>query len=259
MYKGDTACKECVFAKYEGNTQVACATGRLEKFRAAGVNVLECYDEEKEFYVIEDKVCNHFRPLVWQQQHSGKNLRQLVEEESYLKLDILIYVDRFSIPDQTISKILKECQKQTHRVNSVFLVLNRITSSSNRYIQLMVKYNGKFKWKIERVVDTEADQGDAINYAVNHCTGQYYLVVHADNPISIQKDLVEKLHQWVNEDMKSLAMVLPTEPNWSGLIVSRKVHNDYGGNSATIMQNKIAILAAEQKTPQLVQTYKEIF
>ena len=41
--KVHTACKNCMFAVYEDNTQTGCYINRLEKYS----DVLECYDEEK--------------------------------------------------------------------------------------------------------------------------------------------------------------------------------------------------------------------
>jgi len=42
-----TACKDCVFANYIGKTQTDCKLGRIEKFRAKGVDIIEAEDLEE--------------------------------------------------------------------------------------------------------------------------------------------------------------------------------------------------------------------
>lgn len=58
-----TSCKDCVFAAYEGKTQVGCEAGRIESFMEDDY-VIWAYDDEKEFYVV-DALCNYFRPPTW--------------------------------------------------------------------------------------------------------------------------------------------------------------------------------------------------
>ena len=58
-----TACKNCVFAVYDGDTQVDCSMGRISKYQDLGM-VIDAYDEEKEFYVING-ICNVVRQSNW--------------------------------------------------------------------------------------------------------------------------------------------------------------------------------------------------
>ena len=43
----ETSCKECLFAKYEGITQVDCELGKIDMYRKHGTEVAEVYDEYK--------------------------------------------------------------------------------------------------------------------------------------------------------------------------------------------------------------------
>jgi hypothetical protein len=60
-----TACKKCVFAKYENAVQTDCLLGYLDIYRDKKLEVLEVYDDELEFYVINDKKCIGYRENSW--------------------------------------------------------------------------------------------------------------------------------------------------------------------------------------------------
>lgn len=60
-----TPCKNCVFAEYQENTQIGCYTGYLNKYKDAKVEILEAYDEEKEFFIINDRKCISYRENKW--------------------------------------------------------------------------------------------------------------------------------------------------------------------------------------------------
>ena len=47
-----TPCKDCTFAIYEGKTQNGCHLNLLEKYKNKNLEILEAYDEQKEFYII---------------------------------------------------------------------------------------------------------------------------------------------------------------------------------------------------------------
>ena len=51
-----TNCRDCTFSIYEGQTQTGCEANRIDTFRDQGY-LVEAYDEEKEFYLIE-RLCN---------------------------------------------------------------------------------------------------------------------------------------------------------------------------------------------------------
>ena len=65
-----TPCKNCVFAKYEENTQTGCELDYIEKYKNLESEILEVYDNDKEFYVINDKKCLGYREPKWFEQLS---------------------------------------------------------------------------------------------------------------------------------------------------------------------------------------------
>ena len=49
-YNFKTSCKDCVFAEYSDDTQTGCEAKRLQL-----LETVECYDNEKEFFVVGNK------------------------------------------------------------------------------------------------------------------------------------------------------------------------------------------------------------
>jgi len=95
-----TACKDCLFAVYDGNTQTDCSMGRIEKWREKDA-VIEAYDNDKEFFVING-VCNTVRQGNW---NGGVADTELVRKEVVPTFEVFIVADHLS--KDTVDEILK--------------------------------------------------------------------------------------------------------------------------------------------------------
>lgn len=86
-----TSCKNCTFAIYQDKAQVGCLANRIEKFDPS--TVIEAYDDENEFYVI-NRFCNLYRDKVsW---NNGKPDTDKAQDESKVLFDIFINCDKIS-------------------------------------------------------------------------------------------------------------------------------------------------------------------
>lgn len=84
-----TPCKSCVFAKYDNNTQNGCELNYLDKYRTKNASILEAYDDEKEFYIINGKKCMGYRENKWFKQFNLENSDieskiKIYKEKNYL-------------------------------------------------------------------------------------------------------------------------------------------------------------------------------
>ena len=123
-----TSCKDCTFALYNNITQYGCMANRLEKFKDS---ILEAYDQEKEFYVINRK-CNLFRTNKW---NNGIADVELANTESSISFDLLIDCDDAN--NDYIEKIKKEITNLNYPNKRVKIVLYHSRSSSSE-IRLMM-------------------------------------------------------------------------------------------------------------------------
>jgi hypothetical protein len=127
-----TSCKDCAFAIYEENTQTGCAFDRIEKFSK---NIIEAYDNEKEFYVI-DRLCTYFRDKKWGYSLEDKDK---VKEESSISFDIIF--DCNEIGDdyfETIKRFLVDTSYKKYRV---FLAHEYDKSIDDKIIDLSKFFN----------------------------------------------------------------------------------------------------------------------
>lgn len=99
-----TSCKECVCAIYDGNTQTGCIAGRVDKI----ANKFEAYDEDKEFYVIE-QLCNYYRDNKEEYVKYGSTNIKKIQDESKLSFLIYIIIDS-NIEKSQLIKILDEVE-----------------------------------------------------------------------------------------------------------------------------------------------------
>jgi hypothetical protein len=60
-----TPCKNCAFAIYEDKTQKDCGLKYIEIYKQKNQEIIEAYDEEKEFFVINNKKCPGYREQKW--------------------------------------------------------------------------------------------------------------------------------------------------------------------------------------------------
>lgn len=86
----NTSCKECVLAIYEGKTQTGCVANRIEKFKD---DVIEAYDDEKEFYVI-NRLCNFYREDKEKYIKYGKVQLCKIETEAQVSFDVFVQCDQ---------------------------------------------------------------------------------------------------------------------------------------------------------------------
>ena len=133
-----TNCKECLFAIYNKDTQTGCMTNRIDMFRNTprGDVVIEAYDEEKEFYVI-DGLCNYFRQPKW---NDGQPDLEKVQQESQTKFTILIHADE--ITKETLSSITTSIREIDYPTDKISIIISHdIELATEKRIMVRSMYN----------------------------------------------------------------------------------------------------------------------
>jgi hypothetical protein len=105
-----TSCKDCVFAIYNGNTQIGCHAGRLDN-----LDVAECYDEEKEFFVTKNVNCLGFRKQSWLKEDEQIDLAaERAKKELAFSYTVITGAG-------DIHKKLEYLNKQTHKPTATYI------------------------------------------------------------------------------------------------------------------------------------------
>ena len=153
----NTPCKECIFAQYdltgEAPTQTGCNKGMLDKYRKAGTNIIEAYDTDKEFFVLEGRICPFFRDYNWASRiENDENFDETVERmlkfETSLSFHIMIFMQD-SIDD--VKKTLESINKQDKMPVQVTIIRPRNSIVKPKEVtELFV--DSKYRWRAKEFV-----------------------------------------------------------------------------------------------------------
>ncbi len=142
----NTSCKACVFAEYDDITQVGCEAHQLEKFRETA-EVIEAYDEEKEFFVIKGMTCQFHRPQNWKYAKATNRLEQ-ARDEIKLDYDVTIIVDE---AHKSVLPTIETLMKQSKRPNRINIVVVDPTIEFDRETVL----GCSVPWTVETRIENE--------------------------------------------------------------------------------------------------------
>lgn len=134
--KLQTSCKNCTFAIYDNLTQVGCVANRIEKFKDS---VVEAYDNEKEFYVV-NQFCNFYRPLSW---NNGQQDLDKAFGESALDFDIMIDCNNMTVDFKDY--IIKSIQSLTYYKNKTNINLFHEQMAPSEIKSMVLEIYSKFK------------------------------------------------------------------------------------------------------------------
>jgi hypothetical protein len=209
--KIQTNCKDCLFAIYNDKTQVSCATNRIVAF---GNDVVEAYDDDKEFYVI-NRFCNYYRKTTW---NDGEIDFEKLKKETDIPFDLFISAKGLSSNeliqllfnlkyDQTKIRVsvfhhmldnvdMVEIKKLVKLTNCTITACadidkylhNSIIRSNNNYHAVLVNEN---KHKIRDL--------DSINSVINNELKQ--AIIFNLNGIEFVSNIAYKLESLINESI----------------------------------------------------------
>lgn len=167
-----TPCKKCVFATYENNTQTSCFLNLLDKFKNNNIEILEAYDEEKEFYIINDKKCVGYREEKYFESRK-LNEKTLQDKADYvldkLKLNYSITINIQNFTARQLTNISSQISQLSIKPTNLYVI---------RYKQDREKYSYNFienfiskckipKWKIKTILDDKEEYINVLHNVVN--------------------------------------------------------------------------------------------
>ena len=189
-----TSCKECLFATYEGKTQTGCEANRIVKFEDY---VIEAYDDEKEFYVI-DCLCNYHRSPSW---NDGKaDLSKVIDEN---KPTFAIILDTDDITKAKVDSTLKSILDIDYDHDKIVVLLSQgspLSSTKRRLIsRLRSCLSIEHKFWASVVINLDLKLRDVETFRrtrrqshfIKTCIGQ-----------GIPRDAFNRIHEALNETLK---------------------------------------------------------
>lgn len=245
----ETPCKTCVFAKYRGDTQYGCAFDRVEKFRRQGIEVIEAFDKQKEFFVIKT-VCRAHRDKKspWAMKNPGSDRKEICRKELTMDFDVVIVMDdRHEVAD--VEKTIESLKAQTLLPMHVTVVLHRDGVQTND-IRKLLPGDWVVKVVMERTEDGQrVGAGRCIDLSLTNSKSHFYAIF---NPgCVVPPTFLEDVDKAINDELERFVLLLPTQAG-NGCVVQMRAHRYYGGNAEAEIQGEDAGEEQGQRADSIV-------
>jgi hypothetical protein len=222
-----TPCKQCVFAKYDNITQTGCHLDYIDKYRTSGIQILEAYDDHKEFYIINDKKCIGYRENKWFDQFDLANSPiedKINHYKQNNKLHYLVIVNMKNFSADQLVDFFTELTRTDIRPQKIILIRYRDPSANLSYETIESIINDSkvgCSWRIQTMLD------DSISYEeILHNTTtvnqKYRFIMSISEPTPNFAYLIDYTNDIVYEKLEQFGVV--SNPSKTAIIYSGGVY-----------------------------------
>lgn len=265
-----TSCKDCVFALYKANTQVGCTFDRVEKFKKIGVEVLDCYDDQKEFFVISSVCTLHkHKKSPWAKSHPGRERRRLARQEIEARITVVLVLDQEHDLD-SLKLSLDSLKAQDLPPARVIVSLNRDGVQAEEVLPHLLP-----DWVVQTIQERQKDgsrisRGRCIDLAVADNASTYYTVFRPGTVIP--RLFLREIDRYINDELGKFVLLLPTATG-EAYVVHQHMHRYVGGHTEAEITDpdssehgqrvdsvvqKIQFVAKRSNTERLVKRVEEV-
>lgn len=164
-----TSCKDCIFAIYDDKTQIGCEDDRINKFKDS---VIEAYDDDKEFYVI-DRICNLHRKKTW---NNGQKSITKAKNESALTFDLLIDCENInSNYEKNIVEELCDISYPNNKINIFLFHSHKVSKEQKKLVMSLHSKLNKSK------ISVYFDKIDYIYSILTQSKNTFHMFVNEHN------------------------------------------------------------------------------
>lgn len=235
-----TSCKNCVFAKYNDITQIDCELNYIQKYKDKQIEILEVYDIEKEFYVINNKKCLGYRENKWFEQYNlqDSSIDKKIEkfkESNYINYLLLIDLKNFDLSD--LNELGKVIQQVSIKPTKIIFVRYQACKIFTYEIikQFFEQTQINCKWRIQTMVDNSLENKHILHNVVNLNKG-YRFILSINNKTNDIESLINNANKIVYEDLESFiaiknkdgSSILFSAPSyrWSMVVEKKNILDD---------------------------------
>jgi hypothetical protein len=257
MPKIHTCCKDCVFSQYEGITQLDCSLGKIDKFERLDIPIIEAYDDEKEFYIIENRKCQFYRNKQWMLQNidvgdAPNTINFLVKKETQISPDILILVETNTSLEDIKTTVLS-IKNSTIKPLSIIFTFEKNIEKLHLSIFQWIKHNVEIPYSYEYV----HIEDNKINFGVRRVK-LFYICLEAGK--ELKEKYIENINNRINNEMWPILYIRAEEPyQYHHMFVSKQLHNFVGGFGKRTIDDKVNELKEDEEClMNMIVTYEMI-
>lgn len=192
-----TSCKDCIFAEFRDNTQTGCRLGMIDKYKQHGIAVEECYDEEKEFFVIPNRMCMKKRNKGWAQNNEDFDIQKYAINKELTPLIHAIVIPKNIEELEQIIIGLIEQSELPHFVS----IINSHNLNPNDVLPMITESG--LQWELDNVV-MDRKEIELIHKHVQKRMLPYYTIIK--NPIT-NSNLLNEVSEYIKESLNSFGCI----------------------------------------------------
>lgn len=205
-----TTCKKCIFSIYNNITQVGCALNYIERFKEKKIEIVEAYDEEKEFYIINEKKCIGYRENSWIETHNLVNAKQEEILDKYYTLNNISYIsiiDTKNLSLDELISILNNLNSQKILPYKIFII-RHLTNTDLEFDKLKDTLDLlQCHWKVQTCVDEEAPLEYFIGAAISLSSKKARFTMIIDEYTNQISNIVNTANDIVNNKLDSFIVL----------------------------------------------------
>jgi hypothetical protein len=239
---------DCVFANYEGRTQVGCDLGKIDAFRAADAEIIEATDNERDFYVINKRYCISHRFKNWGELHPRNKWKELVREEVRVPFHVIV------LGNDSFEDVANTCTSfyyQTLRPNKI-TIINQKYISPERLSKVFTTTLTDITWMVQNpILGMDLTGYQCLDLILDHhYKFPFYVVANAG--FMPDKNVLEDIDNFVNDDLRIFAMMESDDM----VVIPTQVHKAMGGSrgNTTILEK----IKAEEECQNQIYPLEEI-
>jgi hypothetical protein len=216
-----TLCRDCIFAEYQNDydgtpVQEGCKLDRISKFKENNITILEGSDDPenppadgyKEFYAIENTICNTLRTEKWREKHLDKNFDELIDlVNQEIKINYNWIIVNRTETEEEIRARLSEVGKQSIKPARISFIRYQSSPTQPKTIGTLINREKSLRipWSIEDVVEDKTTEDETIDLILSKNKTQFYFISSANEPILT--DISIKVNDIVNSELKRFGLL----------------------------------------------------
>lgn len=210
-----TSCKNCVFSIFDNNTQTGCFTKYLDRYRDNHEEILEVFDDNKEFYVINNKKCLGYRENSWfdkfnMSDSSMEEKFQHIKTENNLQYLLIIDLQQFTSED--VDNLEVQLKQLSSRPSKIIFIRydNNPIHSFERLDEILKSCNLHCQWRIQSMLDYSLSY-DEILHTTIFIESQHRFILSVCRPYKNINKIIMRANHIVFEDLGQFTVITDEE------------------------------------------------
>lgn len=233
-----TSCKDCIFSIKEENKQIGCKMDRLKYHE-----VVEAYDDDAEFYVINESFCLYYRTkALMEYLDIPESLwESTTKSQVKVNLHVILLLNKDDKKEDLINA-LRALKSQIYPPTMVTVVNKQYVAYSenpDQYEKPSELYkclidSGFNKITFKNIYDSEISDREIIDLIYDNTSNlplPLYMVFEVGYKIPL--DFMKDLDDAIINKLMSINFAYPID-HINGMIVSKVAHQKYSGNAFNI-------------------------